>query len=713
MPDGSAPRPAPGPLLEIQARWRAGQVALVLAGALAAAALTRPLAPGARPWVRLLVTLALGLGVAATALLSSLRGHGLAERLAFYAFLVLCLDGLGQLLAPHDWPVWPLLVLLVAAASVAEPLWLALGIAALASLFAVADAAASRFALWKPAAAACAGYAALAFAVNRALQGEKSRLQRTQEQLARLKHGIDQLDDAGSDTPAGRILKEVSEEGRTARQRDRAAELDSELQRLVRLARQATRAHAVLYFDADRARDAARLRAADGPAALIADSVIRLGQDPFAFVLDRRETFYATDFARLLWSLPYYRSELKIGTLLALPVTTGDVVAGFLLADRLEIQAFTAAEPELLASFAEMVAAALQRARASLKEQDAEALSKAAYQVSDSLAAAGESGEVRRLLMRSARQMIPQLDTAALVTTDREQSRYAIEDALGWAEEFVHREVALDEPTWAAWVLRSATGPFLLDHLAGQEKRMPILALDEGGGRAEALLAVPLRARDRTIGALMLTGPRGSFGSVALQVLKTVANQAAAILETIQAKEESQEQAMRDGLTGLYNRRAFDELLDGALSREDRQGGRFAVLLLDIDHFKKLNDRFGHLAGDAALKHVAEVMRRVRRKADVAARYGGEEFAAILPGADEVGALQLAERLRRALEKSHVIAEGTRLAVTASFGVAVWPGDGADPRALLAASDRALYAAKGAGRNRVVAASSLGPASSS
>jgi diguanylate cyclase (GGDEF)-like protein len=238
---------------------------------------------------------------------------------------------------------------------------------------------------------------------------------------------------------------------------------------------------------------------------------------------------------------------------------------------------------------------------------------------------------------------------------------------------------------------------------------MPMLVLDESAGRAASLLAVPLTVHDRTIGGLLLMGPRGAFGAVALHVLKTVANQAAAIVETIQAKEESQEQALRDGLTGLYNRRAFDELLDEAISREERQAGRFAVLLLDLDHFKLLNDRFGHASGDAALKNVAGVMRRARRRADLAARYGGEEFAAILPGADEAGALQLAERLRRSIEKSHVVAEGARLSVTASFGLAVWPGDGADARSLLAAADRALYAAKAAGRNRVLAASSLPP----
>jgi two-component system cell cycle response regulator len=248
--------------------------------------------------------------------------------------------------------------------------------------------------------------------------------------------------------------------------------------------------------------------------------------------------------------------------------------------------------------------------------------------------------------------------------------------------------------------------------VAGQKDPMPVLVLDEGSGRAESLLAVPLRARNRTLGALVLTGARGSFDASSRRVLEILANQAAATLSVIQLKERHKDLAARDGLTGLYNRRSFDELLAQVVAREDRrpQGG-FALLMLDLDHFKKLNDTFGHPAGDAALKHAALTLNRRLRKNDVLARYGGEEFTVILDGADLGKAGELAERLREALEKGQIVFEGARLAVTASFGLAVWPGDGRDGMTLLAAADRALYAAKQAGRNRVVSAGSLAEAS--
>jgi diguanylate cyclase (GGDEF)-like protein len=286
-----------------------------------------------------------------------------------------------------------------------------------------------------------------------------------------------------------------------------------------------------------------------------------------------------------------------------------------------------------------------------------------------------------------------------------------VEAAFGWPAEFLKREVSLEERTWASWVLRSAEEACLLDDVAGHEKAMPVLVLDEGAGRAESLLAVPLRARNRTLGALVLTGPRGSFDAAARRVLEILANQAAATIQLIKDKEQQRQLAVRDGLTGLYNRRAFNELLSASIANEDRRpGGSLGLVLLDLDHFKKLNDTYGHLAGDAALRSVARLLGQHLRKGDQAARYGGEEFVVILPGSDEERAQGAAERLRAALQKHRFVFEGARIPLTASLGVAVWPADGKEPEALLGAADRALYAAKQGGRNRVESASSVPPA---
>jgi diguanylate cyclase (GGDEF)-like protein len=382
------------------------------------------------------------------------------------------------------------------------------------------------------------------------------------------------------------------------------------------------------------------------------------------------------------------------------------MITGILVADRLEIQSLTGSEPAMLQAFATLASDAILQARASLSREEADVEFKAVYPLSQKLATLSREPEVRDLLLRSARNIVP-VEGAAVVMTDELLSRYVVAESHGWMAEFARREVALSEKTWAAWVLRSAEDPYLLDDVASHAERMPVLVLDEGSGRAESLLTVPLRSRNRTLGAIVLASRRGAFDSASQRVLAILANQAAATLSLIKDKEKQAELAVRDGLTGLYNRRAFGELLAQAVAREDRQQGRFGLLILDLDHFKKLNDTYGHPAGDAALKSAAEVLRRHLRRGDQAARYGGEEFVAILPGTDEAGAQHLAERVRDAVARNRLVFEGAKIQMTASCGLAVWPGDGKEAEALLAAADRALYAAKQGGRNRVVSASAL------
>jgi diguanylate cyclase (GGDEF)-like protein len=160
-----------------------------------------------------------------------------------------------------------------------------------------------------------------------------------------------------------------------------------------------------------------------------------------------------------------------------------------------------------------------------------------------------------------------------------------------------------------------------------------------------------------------------------------------------------QQMAVTDGLTQLANRRAFDRSLDRELSRAARTDGRLSVVLLDIDHFKLLNDNHGHVVGDTVLKQIAAALQECGREYDTIARYGGEEFAAVLPGCSSGLALQVAERLRNAVQDA-----ASDVKVTASAGVATYPYDGIDVAGLLNAADQALYASKRGGRNKVSSA---------
>ena len=169
------------------------------------------------------------------------------------------------------------------------------------------------------------------------------------------------------------------------------------------------------------------------------------------------------------------------------------------------------------------------------------------------------------------------------------------------------------------------------------------------------------------------------------------------------ANRQLQELAVTDSLTGLLNRRALFNLLEREIDREQRHRHGLALIVFDIDHFKEVNDRYGHAAGDSVLQHVATVTSKVIRQTDVMARHGGEEFVVVAPETDQTGALQLAERMREALRSAGAAVNHHVLHVTASFGVAMLHPGEEGPEPVLRRADQALYAAKAAGRDRVVA----------
>lgn len=165
----------------------------------------------------------------------------------------------------------------------------------------------------------------------------------------------------------------------------------------------------------------------------------------------------------------------------------------------------------------------------------------------------------------------------------------------------------------------------------------------------------------------------------------------------MRAEAEVRQQAMTDGLTGLANRRALNDTMAHALAMAQRSHQPYAVLMADVDHFKRINDQLGHRAGDEALAAFAQRLRAALRAQDLPFRYGGEEFCVVLPDTDAAGVRVLAERLRAAVAQP---AGAVAPTITASFGATVWqPGDTAD--ALLGRADRALYRAKAGGRDRV------------
>jgi diguanylate cyclase (GGDEF)-like protein len=224
---------------------------------------------------------------------------------------------------------------------------------------------------------------------------------------------------------------------------------------------------------------------------------------------------------------------------------------------------------------------------------------------------------------------------------------------------------------------------------------------------AQDLLVVPLMAEGRDVGALVLEQPAGTGARTARRVvtaLERSAAYAALALRNAWLLEQVQRLAATDGLTKIANRRTFETTLEREVARATRSADYVSLVLVDLDHFKSLNDTHGHQAGDEVLRNVAAALSCECRDFDTPARYGGEEFAVVLPGCGPEEAVAIAERLRRAVSAAPSI-----VPITASAGVATYPSHAGDADTLVRAADEALYRSKHGGRDRTTQSAGVPP----
>ncbi|HET7550206.1 MAG TPA: sensor domain-containing diguanylate cyclase [Gemmatimonadaceae bacterium] len=230
----------------------------------------------------------------------------------------------------------------------------------------------------------------------------------------------------------------------------------------------------------------------------------------------------------------------------------------------------------------------------------------------------------------------------------------------------------------------------------------PIFGAGEPSRKVSSIAVVPLLRDGRSLGAIAVEGDQESqLTSVEGSLLLLLSSVASVGLESVRQLEEVTARAATDELTGLPNRRLFDERIKQHLAECDRFDQVLSLILCDVDHFKRVNDQHGHKAGDLVLAAIGRALAHGIRNIDVCARYGGEELAILLPQTPIERAREVADRLRRTVEALRVPIEGGTISVTASFGVACYPTSGGGREALFQNADRALYAAKSEGRNKV------------
>jgi diguanylate cyclase (GGDEF)-like protein len=297
-----------------------------------------------------------------------------------------------------------------------------------------------------------------------------------------------------------------------------------------------------------------------------------------------------------------------------------------------------------------------------------------------------------------------QADRATLILTSEDDDlEIKIDRGFDFPE-----ETRFDDQSLPGWVVRTGLSVRLpADHVV-------IASAVEGGMLATHQLSVPVSGtvKGGCIGALLLTRPEGgpSFSEDDLRTVRTFANQAGVAIENVLLHQEARRLSLTDPLTELWNFRYFQLQAIREVEAAIRYRRPLGLLIVDLDHFKRINDRHGHPVGDQVLAEVARRIRTSTRLPDIVARYGGEEFVLLLPGTDDAGAVVTAERIRRRVSRLPIVAGGQdalRISVTCSVGVAAFPVHGDSVDELLRRADAALYTAKSEGRDRVINATDV------
>ncbi len=407
----------------------------------------------------------------------------------------------------------------------------------------------------------------------------------------------------------------------------------------------------------------------------------------------KKQPVYAADVTqdpRYICAAQSTRSEL------AIPLMVRDEVVGVLDCQSDRLDHFDPETIELLTLFSTQASIALQNARLySLERQRARQL-EAINTIAQQSTAVMELEELLVRVCGVIQKAFQVSHVSLLLRDDGDLVMRAHQGILTPCAPPNGRFPASQEP-WSRVI--SASGTIVEKDLSGLPE--PLRLFRESASR----MSIPLISFGQTLGVLTLHSSQpNAFRERELQSLESVADICANSIQNAHYVERVKQLAYLDGLTGIFNRRFFELRIMEEIERARRYGTGMAVIMADIDQFKRLNDEFGHLLGDEVLRQVSSLFHQQLRKVDVVCRYGGEEFAILLTQISAQQAIAIAEKLRRLVEKFQF--PGVPRTITISVGVAAFPTDGKTRDEMVRAADSGLYAAKQAGRNRVCVASS-------
>ncbi|EPX56599.1 GAF domain/GGDEF domain protein [Cystobacter fuscus DSM 2262] len=401
----------------------------------------------------------------------------------------------------------------------------------------------------------------------------------------------------------------------------------------------------------------------------------------------------------------YDGSAPTLGAVLAVPIIEGGgLVRGVLVADRLSHNPFSDDDEKLFTTIAAEVLRSIEVERVMSYIRKTRDEKDRFFRAIEELNRAGSPEQVFLAVLESARQLAGLDFSAVTIVSEVEGKRvHKVARMLGVsaAGKALEGRIFPDNNGLVANVVRYGA-PLPGRDLKAMDRQ--VIFDEESQIRGLAALKIfPLTAGDRILGTLVAGSRRKTaLDHDVLRMLEVIAIQAAQAVLRAQLYEQMERMATTDGMTGLYNNRTFQAKADEMLAHSRRYGRKCSLVLTDVDHFKSVNDTYGHLTGDQVLKGVARILKQQARDTDIVARYGGEEFAILMPETDAKGAKVIAERIREAIKAEVFQTEMGPLKVTLSLGIATAPDHGVDKLVLVEQADQCLYYAKRHGRNQSV-----------
>jgi two-component system cell cycle response regulator len=468
----------------------------------------------------------------------------------------------------------------------------------------------------------------------------------------------------------------------------------------------------------------------------------RPSKEPLADKLDAREGIVGgilkqkgpillNNLRKSYEGLNYYRQRPALRKFVGVPLVEGEQehLRGVLLADRKVDVAFAEEDKELLQIAAKEILRIVDAERRlnlmDVIRNEAQELSNATKGLIEAVTLQQVVNEVTD----SARQIFREADFCAIALEEAEgkplviRAVNAAESFDEWKQQHIQAEVNKGNHLCSLVMRRGLILPdAAYDKRSQSQKKIFGRKLDPPGLRSVKVVPLKLVSSEevKCIGAMVLASTRADYfaerGGRAEDVkrtLETISNVAAISIQNAMRYELLEQLATTDGLTGLHNHRRFQEMLEEQVEEASRYERKLSLMLVDIDHFKQVNDTYGHPKGDQVLRRVARVLNEFARTTDRVCRYGGEEFAIIMPQTDKEGGRLLAERFRTEIKEQRFQSEQGEFSVTFSVGVCTFPDQARHKQELIDKADQALYHAKDHGRDQTVHYADIRPAAAS